>query len=131
MLQVAAQRRPPLRAGCQPLGIDEMKIVFAKPDLPRDGAIVAGVNVSAHAMRATKADMLRKFLPALRRAALIQKLFESLHELGGDLFLEELPGRADGPAVGVHEGDAGTAVTQMGLERLGDLGIELTFQVIS
>ena len=42
---------------------------IAVPVRARSGSVVAAMNVSAHAVRASMADLVRNFLPELRRAA--------------------------------------------------------------
>jgi IclR family pca regulon transcriptional regulator len=49
--------------------LEEGLRALAVPVRSRTGAVVAALNVSAHAMRASKADMIRKYLPVLLRAA--------------------------------------------------------------
>lgn len=49
--------------------LEEGLRALAVPIRLRNGAVVASLNISAHAMRATKAQMLKSFLPVLKRAA--------------------------------------------------------------
>jgi IclR family pca regulon transcriptional regulator len=49
--------------------LEEGLRALAVPVRSRTGAVIAALNVSAHAMRANKTDMLRNYLPVLRKAA--------------------------------------------------------------
>jgi IclR family pca regulon transcriptional regulator len=49
--------------------LEEGLRALAVPVRSRSGEVIAALNVSAHAMRANKGDMVRNYLPVLRKAA--------------------------------------------------------------
>lgn len=49
--------------------LEEGLRALAVPIRSRNGTVIASLNISAHAMRATKAEMLKSFLPVLTKAA--------------------------------------------------------------
>jgi len=49
--------------------LEEGLRALAVPVRSRTGTVVASLNVSAHAMRANKSEMIRNYLPVLRKAA--------------------------------------------------------------